>query len=60
MSDEFSLVAPQLALTFIITGGIVAGTYEWIRYYFNKKREDSFEISKQKIGIIKETFVHAV
>jgi hypothetical protein len=55
MPDGFSLAIPQLGLTFLITGGIIAGTYEWIRYYFNKKREDAFVMSKQKMTVVSKS-----
>jgi hypothetical protein len=42
----------QLFLAIIISGGIVAGTYEWIRYYFNKRREEAIDMSKHKMDVI--------
>jgi hypothetical protein len=51
-SNANSLGQTQLFLTLIISGGIVAGTYEWIRYFFNKRREEAVEMAHRKMEYI--------
>jgi hypothetical protein len=48
----FSTDPVQLLLGFVLTGGLVAGSYEWLRYFFNKRRENSFEMAKRKMDHI--------
>src|SRR5690349_320062 len=42
----------QLFLSIILTGGIIAGTYEWIRYYLNKRREEAVDMAKHKMDVL--------
>jgi hypothetical protein len=50
-SSQISLISTdpiQLGLAIIISGGLVAGTYEWIRYLFNKRREERMDTARKK------------
>jgi hypothetical protein len=42
----------QLFLVLLGSGGILGGTYEWIRDWFAKRREEYLEIAKYKIETI--------
>src|SRR5215208_6435965 len=52
MVENFSTDPISLILTIIISGGIIAGFFEWIRNWHTRKREEYLEITKLKIDKI--------
>lgn len=43
-----------LLLTIITSGGIVAGSFEWLRNELAKRRNEYMDIAKTKIGYIEK------
>jgi hypothetical protein len=39
----------------IISGSILAGIFEWIRYYFTRKREEYIDLSKHRMDVISKS-----
>ncbi len=45
----------ELFLSIIIGGSVVAGTYEWIRQYLTRRREEFVDMSKKKMDVIEKS-----
>lgn len=55
MSDSSVVTIWSIFTTLIISGGIVAGLFEWLRSYIAKRREEYLDISKLKIEYISKS-----
>ena len=55
MANEFPTDPTGLFLTLIISGGIVAGIFEWIRNTLSQRREEYMDIAKTKIEYISKS-----
>jgi hypothetical protein len=55
MPDLFPTSTWQIFFTIIISGGIVAGLFEWLRNYMAKRREEYIDISNLKIKYISKS-----